>query len=229
MTALIALMHTLLGDHQSPRHARLGISCDAAAVGTARTNARCIRSDRWCTWERWQAMNFSSWHIATRAKSLNLRPVSGRCGRARRAQIRFVSKVLTRYVFVDIMNESPICYGTASVVGESGAAPRAEEERGPRLNCRGGAPGGAAPLRHWGARRRNGAAGRVMVRQGAPLRTRRLPALHIPRLRGSGKKGKGAPGARNSKCPGGVALAASGCLTSESDDLRSVRPIQSAG
>ena len=124
------------------------------------------------------------------------------------ARRRFVANVLTRYVFVDTMNESLICYGTAaSVVGESGATLGAREERGPAPKCRGGAPGGAAPLRHWGARRRNGAAGRVMVRQGAPLRTRRLPALHIPRLRGSGKKGKGAPGARNSKCPGGVALA----------------------
>jgi hypothetical protein len=64
----------------------------------------------------------------------------------------------------------------------------AREERAPAFDRRDGAPGGAAPLRHWGARRRNGAAGRVMVRQGAPLRTRRLPALHIPRLRGSGKR-----------------------------------------
>src|SRR5262245_56285592 len=84
---------------------------------------------------------------------------------------------------------------------------QAQEERGPAVECRDGAPGGAAPLRHWGARRRNGAAGRVMARQGAPLRTRRLPALHFPRLRGKRKKGKGEPGARNSKCPGGVALA----------------------
>ena len=51
------------------------------------------------------------------------------------------------------------------------------------------------------------AAGRVMVRQGAPLRTRRLPALHFPRLRGNGKMGKGAPGALMEKSPGSVALA----------------------
>jgi hypothetical protein len=144
-------------------------------------------------------------HIATRAKSLNLRPVSGRCGRVRRPRRRFVSNVLTRYVFIDIMNESLICYGTAaSVAGKSGTTLGAWEERGPAPKCRSGAPGGAAPLRHWGARRRNGAAGRVhsasqtrvnalMVRQGAPLRTRRLPALHIPRPRGSGKRGRARP------------------------------------
>jgi hypothetical protein len=127
-------------------------------------------------------MNVSSWHIATRGQVIEFASGFGVLRTRTAARRRFVSNILTRYVFVDIINESLICYGTAaSVVGESGAAPRAEEERGPRLNCRDGAPGGAAPLRHWGARRRNGAAGRVMVRQVAPLRTRRLPALHIPR------------------------------------------------
>jgi hypothetical protein len=58
------------------------------------------------------------------------------------------------------------------------------------------------------------AAGRVMVRQGVPLRTRRLPALHFPRPRGSGKMGRARP-APESRSPGRRSI---GYLTSESDE-----------
>jgi len=57
---------------------------------------------------------------------------------------------------------------------------------------RGGAPGGAAPLRHWGARAVATARGgpRKPGPQGARRGARRLPALHVPRPRGRRKKGK---------------------------------------
>ena len=125
------------------------------------------------------------------------------------ARRRFVANVLTRYVFVDTMNESLICYGTAaSVVGESGATLGAREERGPAPKCRDGAPGGAAPLRHWGARalaRR--AADPRKVRQGAdrnaPGASRRSISLAC---KGEGKRGKGDARRPKPKSPGGVSV-----------------------
>src|SRR5947209_17148547 len=73
------------------------------------------------------------------------------------------------------------------------AAPPARGERGPARGVAGGAPGGAAPLRHWGARafaRR--AADPRKARQGAdrnaPGASRRSISLAC---KGEGKRGKG--------------------------------------
>ncbi len=66
------------------------------------------------------------------------------------------------------------------------------------------------------ARRRNGARRAASWSARALSQSaRRLPALHFPRPRGRRKRGKGRPGALNSKCPGSVSV---GCLTSESDE-----------
>src|SRR5438128_12499464 len=80
-----------------------------------------------------------------------------------------------------------------SVSVRGGAAPPAWGERAPGRGAAGGAPGGAAPLRHWGARafaRR--AADPRKVRQGAdrnaPGASRRSISLAC---KGEGKRGKG--------------------------------------
>src|SRR5438552_5373650 len=77
-------------------------------------------------------------------------------------------------------------------VGESAATLQDAGRTWSRLERRGGAPGGAAPLRHWGARalaRR--AADPRKVRQGAsqaPGASRRSISLAC---KGEGKRGKG--------------------------------------
>ena len=85
----------------------------------------------------------------------------------------------------------------------------------PRLQQRGGAPGGAAPPIARGCARRIATA-RGGPSQGSPgcgsQRTRRLPALHFPCAQGRGKMGKGDARRPKIQVPGGVALA---CLTSE--------------
>jgi hypothetical protein len=63
---------------------------------------------------------------------------------------------------------------------------------------------------------RRAASWSARVRRCAPGASRRSISLACE----GAEKGKGAPGARKFKYPGGAALAASGCLTSESDDLR---------
>src|SRR5712692_2877890 len=79
-----------------------------------------------------------------------------------------------------------------SVGSLGGAVLPARGERGPGRSAAGGAPGGAAPLRHWGARalaRR--AADPRKVRQGAsqaPGASRRSISLAC---KGEGKRGKG--------------------------------------
>ena len=82
----------------------------------------------------------------------------------------------------------------------------------PRRRRRGGAPGGAAPLRHWGARAVATARGGPRLGpQGARRGARRLPALHIPRPRGRGKRGKGDARRPKTRVPGRHSV---GCLTS---------------
>src|SRR5262245_982927 len=63
-------------------------------------------------------------------------------------------------------------------VGSEGRA-RARESMALVRVVSGGAPGGAAPLRHWGARAsQRRAAARVMGRRALRYWARRLPALH---------------------------------------------------
>jgi len=45
---------------------------------------------------------------------------------------------------------------------------------------------------------------------------RRLPALHVPRSEGDGKRGKGEPGSPKSEVAGRRSVGYAGCLTSES-------------
>src|SRR5207245_10046585 len=82
-------------------------------------------------------------------------------------------------------------------------------ERGPRRCAASGAPGGAAPLRHWGARalaRR--AADPRKVRQGCLASAPAPPGAPFPlRAREKEKGERATPGARKSKSPGRVALA----------------------
>src|SRR5882672_1778859 len=90
----------------------------------------------------------------------------------------------------------------------AGASARGENVV-PLAAFHGGAPGGAAPLRHWGARAvatarggpRYGPQGAFANAPGASRRS-----ISLAR-EGDGKGGKGEPGARQDKCPGGEALA----------------------
>src|SRR5712692_9720733 len=104
-------------------------------------------------------------------------------------------------------------------------APSVRGERGPGRSAAGGAPGGAAPLRHWGAR--VAAAARGGPSQGSPgclASTRRLPALHFPCVQGRRKMGKGDARRPRIEVRGRRSVV---CLTSEYD--RGLSPFEFIG
>ena len=105
--------------------------------------------------------------------------------------------------------------------GSSGPAKRGSRRAGrtcPRSRgIPGGAPGGAAPLRHWGAACLRTARGGPAGPQGPTSLGPAPPGAPFPRFRGTRKTGKGGPGSPKSEVAGRRSVGYAGCLTSESD------------
>src|SRR5262245_2256558 len=110
----------------------------------------------------------------------------------------------------------------ARLVSRPGAVARFRHEpgSGAAAQCRGGAPGGAAPLRHWGAgtpRKRSRRASQA--RHGAAVRTGRLPALHVLvarfNARREGQKRRRGPMRLKGRPDRPVGRRSVGCLTGE--------------